>query len=158
MTQLSLFGQSQPTQPQPRTVLPAHTCHAEGCTVPVSPTMLMCGKHWFQVPKNLQREVWRHYRPGQEEDKCPSPEYLKASRAAIDSLKPKPEPSSTEIQIDDRVRIVGTLSGKRDFAPWKGRTGIYRGIASNGLALVDFGVPNHSYPVNPSWIEKHAYP
>lgn len=65
----------------------AHTCHAEGCKVAVPPRMLMCLKHWRMVPKHLQREVWRHYRPGQEIDKNPPPEYLEVMRAAIESVK-----------------------------------------------------------------------
>lgn len=61
----------------------AHTCHAEGCTSPVSPKMLMCRKHWRLVPLTLQAAVYAHYRPGQEIDKQPTSEYLDAANAAI---------------------------------------------------------------------------
>lgn len=63
-----------------------HTCHAEGCEVGVAPKLLMCLKHWRMVPKPLQVQVWRHYRPGQENDKRPTAEYLEAARAAIDAV------------------------------------------------------------------------
>jgi hypothetical protein len=66
-----------------------HTCHATGCQVPVPPKMLMCRKHWYMVPSPLRREVWRLYRPGQEIDKRPSPEYLDVMQAAIDAVAEK---------------------------------------------------------------------
>jgi hypothetical protein len=34
--------------------------------------MTMCGKHPVMVPLTQQREIWRHYRSGQEVDKRPS--------------------------------------------------------------------------------------
>jgi hypothetical protein len=43
----------------------------------------MCGKHWRMVPKQLKDAVWKHYRPGQEIDKDPTPEYLKVAQDAI---------------------------------------------------------------------------
>jgi hypothetical protein len=43
--------------------------------------MHMCKKHWFSLPMALRKEIWRTYRPGQELDKRPSPEYLAASEA-----------------------------------------------------------------------------
>jgi len=67
----------------------AHHCHAEGCEVSVPPKMLMCLRHWRMVPKGLQREVWRTYRPGQEVDKSPSAEYLKAHLAAVAAVAEK---------------------------------------------------------------------
>lgn len=63
-----------------------HVCHAEGCAVRVPPRLLMCRDHWRMVPAPLQRRVWATYRPGQEVDKRPSPEYLAAARAAIDAV------------------------------------------------------------------------
>jgi hypothetical protein len=46
----------------------------------------MCGRHWRRVPRELQRAVWRHYKPGQEKTKQPSPEYLAAANAAIEAV------------------------------------------------------------------------
>jgi protein gp37 len=63
-----------------------HLCHARRCEVPVPPKLLMCGKHWRMVPRPLQAAVWKHYRTGQEADKSPSPEYLKAALAAINAV------------------------------------------------------------------------
>jgi hypothetical protein len=64
----------------------SHKCHARGCDVEVAPRMLMCWPHWNRVPGPLKREVWRHYREGQEIDKCPSAEYMAAQRAAIEAV------------------------------------------------------------------------
>lgn len=43
----------------------------------------MCRRHWFMVPKDIQRAVWTHYRAGQCKDKKPSDEYLEAALSAI---------------------------------------------------------------------------
>lgn len=78
---------------------PEHVCHARDCTEPVPPRMLMCAKHWRMVPANLQAEVWRTYRAGQEIDKRPTREYLDAAQAAIEAVatkaRPKPTPAPT---------------------------------------------------------------
>jgi hypothetical protein len=66
-----------------------HTCHAKGCAVAVAPKFLMCPRHWRLVPRNLQSQVWHHYRPGQEIDKQPSAEYLAVRDAAIDAVAQK---------------------------------------------------------------------
>ena len=63
-----------------------HKCHAEGCNVAGPPRLLMCLKHWRMVPRHLQKEVWRYYRPGQEITKDPSPEYLEVMQKAIESV------------------------------------------------------------------------
>ncbi len=60
-----------------------HRCHADGCEVPVRPSLLMCRRHWFMVPKPLRDAIWATYRPGQEHDKRPSPEYLETMKEAI---------------------------------------------------------------------------
>lgn len=68
-----------------------HTCHAENCTVPVPPKMLMCRRHWYMVPVALRRAVWAEYRPGQEIDKRPSADYMAVQRAAIEAVAEKEE-------------------------------------------------------------------
>ena len=65
---------------------PKHYCHARGCLNEVHPSLLMCSRHWRLVPTHLQREVWRHYRKGQEIDKVPSPSYLHAAADAINHV------------------------------------------------------------------------
>lgn len=67
----------------------AHVCHAIDCNVPVPPKMLMCRKHWFMVPRDLQRRVWDTYVPGQELRKDPTDEYMEAQRAAVDAVAKK---------------------------------------------------------------------
>lgn len=39
-----------------------------------------CSKHWFTLPLRLRNAIWRAYRPGQEDDKRPSGEYLAIAR------------------------------------------------------------------------------
>lgn len=67
----------------------SHTCHAEGCTVEVPPSMWGCRRHWFMVPKPLRDRVWATYRPGQEIDKRPSDEYREAAFAAVEAVARK---------------------------------------------------------------------
>lgn len=66
-----------------------HHCHARGCTKEVKPELLMCLRHWKMVPKPLQLEVWKHYRPGQCDDKNPSEAWHKAADAAIAAVAAK---------------------------------------------------------------------
>jgi hypothetical protein len=61
----------------------SHHCHAVGCPKEVRPELLMCGVHWRMVPVNLQRDVWRHYRDGQCDDKQPSYKWCVAADAAV---------------------------------------------------------------------------
>lgn len=44
--------------------------------------MFACLKHWRMLPKVFQKDILDHYRPGQEIDKKPSQEYLKATERA----------------------------------------------------------------------------
>lgn len=43
----------------------------------------MCAKHWRMVPYKIQRRVWSNYRPGQCDDKNPTPYWHGAADAAI---------------------------------------------------------------------------
>lgn len=73
-----------------------HTCHAHGCAVPVPPKMLMCGRHWRMVPREIQLQVWRAYVPGQENRKDPTLTYLAVMNAAIDAVRAKEAARTTE--------------------------------------------------------------
>lgn len=57
-----------------------HTCHWPGCKKEVKPAMCGCSPHWFKLPQSLRNKVWATYRPGQEESKTPSAEYLAVAR------------------------------------------------------------------------------
>lgn len=65
----------------------AHTCHAEGCDKKIPPALLMCKPHWALVPKVLQTRIWRHFRPGQENDKRPTREYVEALHACVVAVR-----------------------------------------------------------------------
>lgn len=68
-----------------------HFCHAKTCKVIVPPKRLMCKRHWFMVPADLRKAVWREYRPGQEVDKEPTAAYLEAAQKAITAVQAREE-------------------------------------------------------------------
>lgn len=64
-----------------------HTCHARGCEVEVPPEMLMCRRHWFQVPVGIRRRVWAAYRLGQcDLDPMPSRAWVDAATEAVNAV------------------------------------------------------------------------
>lgn len=73
----------------------SHTCHVPDCKMEVPPERLMCYPHWKMVPKDLQAAVWRHYRPGQCDDKKPSAMYLQVANQAIQAVQVKLEKRKT---------------------------------------------------------------
>ena len=78
----------QPATSQLRTV---HRCHWPGCVIEVPPSMWGCRPHWFRLPMSLRARIWRAYRPGQEADKRPSPEYLTVALEAQEWALEHPE-------------------------------------------------------------------
>lgn len=70
----------------PRGTPMPHVCHATGCTRRVPTRFFMCAPHWYALPFSYRAAIWAAYRPGQENDKYPSPEYLAAAHAAINYL------------------------------------------------------------------------
>ncbi len=60
-----------------------HHCHAVDCEEAVPPKMHMCLKHWKMVPKAVQDLIWKHYRPGQENDKRPTVDYIATAFVSI---------------------------------------------------------------------------
>ena len=169
MQQLSLLDLVPEPEPAAPRVPPCHCCHIPACTVPISLTMLMCPKHWRQVPKPLQQQVWAHYRSGQEEDKNPSPEYLQAARNAINAVtgaqNPAPQPAAMPqpqaVQTiqqphgDNRRPPPGTRctlrplvdSQGRTRPTWAGRVLTIQGYHPQGFALLDVGT-SHPYPAS----------
>jgi hypothetical protein len=61
----------------------AHHCHAIACEVPVPPSMLMCRKHWFSVPRDLRNRVWAEY------DNGITKAYCAAAKAAVTAVAEK---------------------------------------------------------------------
>jgi hypothetical protein len=57
-----------------------HTCHWTGCRQRVAPAVWGCKKHWYMLPDHLRAEIWAAFRPGQEQDKRPSPRYRQAAK------------------------------------------------------------------------------
>lgn len=87
-----------------------HHCHARGCEATCPPQYLMCGKHWGMVPLKLQREVWKHYRVGQCDDKRPSKSWLDAADAAIEAVA-KREAEIAAKKAEQDARQLGLWSG-----------------------------------------------
>lgn len=73
-----------------------HSCHLPDCEEVIAPKFLMCAKHWKLVPKELQQEVYRFYRTGQEKTKNPSKNYLQAARRAI-------------LAVEEKLSLRGTI-------------------------------------------------
>lgn len=61
-----------------------HTCHWPGCTSYVPPAAWGCRRHWYALPQAIRARIWAAFRPGQEDTKTPSREYVEAARAAQD--------------------------------------------------------------------------
>lgn len=60
----------------------AHHCHWPDCTRQVPPAMWGCREHWFRIPADLRRDIWRTYQPGQEQRRDPSVDYLQVAEEA----------------------------------------------------------------------------
>ncbi len=52
--------------------------------------MFMCKNHWFSLRRPMRDAIWREYRPGQENDKNPSPRYMAVQRRAVAEVAFKP--------------------------------------------------------------------
>lgn len=170
MQQLSLLDLVPTPASSALRIPPCHTCHIPDCTVPISLTMLMCPKHWHQVPKPLQQAVWAHYRSGQEEDKNPSADYLKAARAAINAVTgaqtPAPQPAALAqpqaVQVIEQPHrpAPGTRctlrplidSQGRTRETWAGKVLTILGYHPHGFALLDVGT-SHPYPASVERLE-----
>lgn len=62
---------------------PMHICQASGCARTIPHGMLMCKIHWYRVPLDIQRRVWRHFKPGAAKQ---SDEHRQAVRDAIQAV------------------------------------------------------------------------
>lgn len=60
------------------------TCAIATCPREIARGRLMCGPHWFAVPKPLRDEVWRTYDHGRG---ILSEPYLAAVDAAIENIE-----------------------------------------------------------------------
>jgi len=68
------------------TYLIPHECHARGCRALTPRRWLCCPRHWRMIPKTLQDAVVAAYEPGQHRSARVTLEYLRAARAALDSI------------------------------------------------------------------------
>jgi hypothetical protein len=56
------------------------------------------------VPRNIKRDVWQHYRPGQCDDKNPTQAYLDAADAAIEAVE-EAELAAEKAKSEPRPRL-----------------------------------------------------
>lgn len=61
-------------------------CPIDGCERGLQQGHLMCGRHWFRVPRNLRADIWRLVATIEG---LSSPEYGMAVRAAVDAVNAK---------------------------------------------------------------------
>lgn len=59
-------------------------CAAVGCVRLTASDHLMCSCHWWKVPSEMRKEIWRAYRMGRG-----SSAHMKAIRRAVEYLKEK---------------------------------------------------------------------
>lgn len=67
----------------------AHACAALQCKEIIPSKMLMCGRHWRLVPRDIQSRVWAAYREGQEKCGPISDVYWVAMQNAISAVADK---------------------------------------------------------------------
>ena len=86
-----------------------HHCHWPGCDKTVPPATWGCRKHWYMLPAALRSLIWRTFRPGQEDAKTPSREYVDAARKVQDWIAenhpPEPQQASFGFTEDHSVGI-----------------------------------------------------
>jgi len=58
-----------------------HLCHNPNCNKPLPPHLVSHSSAWLALPKLLRIGIKQNYRAGQENDKRPSLEYMKALQA-----------------------------------------------------------------------------
>ncbi len=66
-------------------LLPADSCPVTGCGQQISPSRLMCRRHWYQIPRQLRDRVWATWRSGEG---VLSDEHCEAVLSAIAFLSP----------------------------------------------------------------------
>lgn len=64
-----------------------HHCHWPGCTRKCAPAAWGCREHWYKLPPALRRRIWQTFRPGQEQSKTPSREYVLVAREVQEWIK-----------------------------------------------------------------------
>ena len=72
-----------------------HHCHWPDCPKQCPAAQWGCYKHWMMLPKYLRDKIWATFRPGQEETKTPSREYLAVAREVQQWIKENYPPSNS---------------------------------------------------------------
>ncbi len=95
-----------------------HECHARGCRVQVPPAFFMCDGHWKLVPKQLKRQLWAHFVPGQEKgDESVKAAYLETAQKAIEVVAGMEEKSAgkeSQRSLPTREEIEGQGESLRE--------------------------------------------
>lgn len=72
-----------------------HHCHWPGCGKQVPAACWGCKRHWMLLPKRLRDAIWAAFRPGQEETKTPSRQYLEVAREVEEWIAENYPPEDT---------------------------------------------------------------
>lgn len=70
--------------------------------------MHMCGFHWRQVPRGLQRRLWATYVEGQEDTMTPTAAYLRAAADCVRAVAVK--------EGHNPIEIAGEVHGYETWA------------------------------------------
>lgn len=90
-----------------------HACHWPGCTKQVPPATWGCKPHWYKLPQDLRRRIWRAYRVGQEKTKTPSREYVEVAREAQDWIMANHPPAAEGSTLQqDMLDLMQALKDK----------------------------------------------
>ena len=66
-----------------------HRCAAPGCAKTVASTLLMCARHWYQVPRSTRDQVWQAWNRLRQHPRDAQAQagHRAAVRAAIQSVR-----------------------------------------------------------------------
>ena len=80
-----------------------HHCHWPGCDKKCPPSCWGCLKHWRMLPKSLRDRIWAAFRPGQEETKTPSREYVTVAREVQEWIVANHPPIASDDNSDETI-------------------------------------------------------
>lgn len=97
-----------------------HTCKAPGCTQQIPAALLMCPRHWAQVPRNIQIRVTGAWRAlARSTDSEHHAAWRAAAEEAIAAVTPK-KVKPLSVGHSEQSGINNTGRARRETAPLSG--------------------------------------
>lgn len=84
-----------------------HRCHAADCEIPVPTHLLMCRKHWKQVPPEIKKLIIGH-REHKDVERNTSPQYQFAVSVAIIAVK---KAERKQLSPQERSILLAVMGG-----------------------------------------------